>query len=588
MRTAFFSRSLACLLLAAAPFAALAQNPAATEGVPPPRLLPAPPTLLQQFDVGAGTVQELFLQQTSGGYAVELWVGGAIRTLVMQPHDVRAPGFQLMVVDAQGMHQVPTPPSVTYRGGLADLADSRAAATIVDGSLRAMLRTASGDTWVIQPVREVDPTAGPRVHVVFRSVDSLPRAVTCGVQANVQPAPAAGGEDVLYECQLAIEADYPFYQLNGSNVTTTQNDVTSVINVVDTIYRNDVQIDMLVTQIIVNTVPDPYTSSVASQLLPQFGNYWNAFRGGVVRDTAHLFTGRPMGASSNGAIGIAYLGVTCNVGNAYGVSQSRWSSNLSYRAAVTAHEIGHNFNAGHCDGSPPCYIMCSGIGGCNNVQSTFSQGERSQIIAYRQSIGCLSLLPTQPSLTSASPTTVKTFRPPLVTLNGNGLIGVNQIQVGTSTVTSGISVLSDTQLRFTPPTGLALGTHAVRVVNSAGTSNAINLTVGPTNPIELAAPGVVLGGGTFLAEFGGMPGDHAWFLVGLANTTAPLSGFPVLASFSVLQISLLDTRGLGSYSIPIPPGVLSGLRAYTQVIAIDPTTTTIRSVSNIGNTLFFN
>ena len=40
----------------------------------------------------------------------------------------------------------------------------------------------------------------------------------------------------------------------------------------------------------------------------------------------------------------------------------------------------------------------------------------------------------------------------------------------------------------------------MRVVNSAGTSNALNLTIGPTDPIEIVVPGVVLGGGTFVAE----------------------------------------------------------------------------------------
>jgi hypothetical protein len=84
-----------------------------------------------------------------------------------------------------------------------------------------------------------------------------------------------------------------------------------------------------------------------------------------------------MGQSSGGAIGIAYVGAICNLGAAYGVSQSRYTANLTRRVAVTAHEVGHNFNAQHCDALPPCYIMCSGVGGCQNVQTTFSQNERN-------------------------------------------------------------------------------------------------------------------------------------------------------------------------------------------------------------------
>lgn len=573
-------------LLSLAPAAALfAFSPAVPCQQPQP--LEAPAALLEHYSLRTGTVQDLYLPaRGEAGFRVEVVIDGAVRTLELAAHDVRTADFRLLLDDGKTLQQLATPPSVTFRGQIQGMADSAVAATLVGGQLEAVVLLDDRTMWGIQPANKAIPALPATTHVVYRAHDVETPGVHCGVHHDAAPvdAPGTPGPQALKIAEIAVDADLEYYQRNGSNSTNVNNAVTAVINGMNVIYKRDTEIEHNLTTIIIRTTAIYNWNGDLCQLLSDFRNYWNANHGSVRRDLAHIFTGK--GAFS-GVVGCAYLTVVCNLGAAYGSSKA-YHSSLTTNVGLVSHECGHNWSAGHCDSSPPCYIMCSGIGGCNNVQSTFSQGERSQIIAYRQSIGCLSLLPTQPSLTSASPTTVKTFRPPLVTLNGNGLIGVNQIQVGTSTVTSGISVLSDTQLRFTPPTGLALGTHAVRVVNSAGTSNAINLTVGPTNPIELAAPGVVLGGGTFLAEFGGMPGDHAWFLVGLANTTAPLSGFPVLASFSVLQISLLDTRGLGSYSIPIPPGVLSGLRAYTQVIAIDPTTTTIRSVSNIGNTLFFN
>ena len=70
----------------------------------------------------------------------------------------------------------------------------------------------------------------------------------------------------------------------------------------------------------------------------------------------------------NGVLGLATVGVVCNQSFAYAMVESRWTSNLTFRTAVTVHELGHNFNAGHCDqisgcSSQPCRIMCSSAGG---------------------------------------------------------------------------------------------------------------------------------------------------------------------------------------------------------------------------------
>jgi hypothetical protein len=337
--------------------------------------------------------------------------------------------------------------------------------------------------------------------------------------------------------------------------------------------------------LIVDSTTDPYTTNSPGSLLPQFANYWNANRGGVARDVAHLFTGRPMGQVSGGTIGIAYVGVVCNLGSAYGVSQSRFSNNWNYRVAVTAHEIGHNFNAAHCDSAPPCNIMCSGVGGCANNPTSFSVGEQGQIIAYRQAVGCLTPIVTAPVLVSASPSMQPTFRPALTTITGSGLMGTTAAMVGGVPVTSTISVLSDTQIRFTPPSGLPLGPQLVTVTNSAGTSNPLGFLYVLSNPCLMSVPGAVLGGTNLTWQFGGWAGDPAFLVVSLVNTTTPFQGLPLLDGFVMMWIGGLDARGMGSYSVPVPAGVLNGLRAYSQLIDFDPATILVRSVSTIASTL---
>lgn len=573
----------------------LTLSPAALAQVPPapgtgPRVHPAPPGLRQGFDVAAATVQVLDVPDATpanGDVAVEVVLGGSSATLQLAPYDVRAAGFRLYEQGAQGLRLLPTPASATWRGTVAGDPSSAVAATLVDGAMTAYVRLGSGALWVVQPVREVDPAAGPSLHIVFRSQDSLVLPFTCGVQGQVPAAANVGGEDVNYVCQVGIEADFPYYQANGSSTTNTQNDITGIVNAMDLIYRTDVQIVFSVTQIIVNTSTDPYTSSSAGTLLGQFANYWNAVRGNVTRDVAHLFTGRPMGQTSNGAIGIAYLGVVCNLGSAYSVSQSRFTSNFAYRVAVTAHEIGHNFGAGHCDAAPPCNIMCSGVGGCANNPSTFSQGERNQINAYRQTVGCLSPQQTTPQITAVSPSSIGNFYPAAITLTGTGFTGTTQVQFGSTTVTTGIQVVSDTQLRVTPPHALPFGFLLVRTTNASGTSNAWPLAVGPTFPCQIRVPNFVVGGNSLTWEMGGYNDDPAYLVVSLLNTTTPFQGYPLLDNLSTLWFGQLDTRGFASFTIAVPPMVLNGFRVYSQLLDVNPANFTLRSASSVSGTVVY-
>lgn len=576
--------ALFSVVLAAAAVAQQIQ-PAPTPA--PPTVLPAPPALLARFDVMVGTVQDLQVPNgTPPAAAVDVVLGGRQVQLDLVQHEVRAPGFRLLERSAAGDTVVPTPPCVTYRGAVTGDSGSEVAASLRSGSLTAWIRLGSGDLWLVQAVREVQPTAGPGAHVVYHGSDSSNLSGRCGVPGTVQGAvPQVIQEDLVYGCQMGIEADYPFYQLNGSSTTATQNDITSVVNAMDVIYRRDTQITLQIGTLVVHTTTDPYTTNSAGTLLNQFAGYWNNYRSGISRDVAHLFTGRPMGAASGGTIGIAFVGVVCNVGSAYGVSQSRWSSNWNYRIGVTAHELGHNFNAAHCDSAPPCHIMCSGVGGCANVQTSFSSNEQAQIIGYRQSVGCLPAQATTPAISSMTPSLVKSFRPALVTLTGSGLTGTTAITVGGHPVTSAISVLSDTQLRFTPPSGLPLGVQVVTVTNAAGTSNPSALFYTAANPCELSVPTAVLGGSTLTWQFGGWSNDPAFLVISLLNTTHTFQGFPLLDGFSVLWTGGLDARGMGSFAVPVPAGVLNGVRAYSQLLDFDGATALLRSSSAVAQTL---
>ena len=98
-------------------------------------------------------------------------------------------------------------------------------------------------------------------------------------------------------------------------------------------------------------------------------------------------TGRTISGST---IGIAYLSAICSFTQGYGLSQSRFSGNITSRVALTAHELGHNWASQHCDGNSPCRIMCSGLGGCNGLSPlAFGPFAINAILNHKATRTCL-------------------------------------------------------------------------------------------------------------------------------------------------------------------------------------------------------
>ncbi|HIF02779.1 MAG TPA: hypothetical protein EYQ84_05515, partial [Nitrospinaceae bacterium] len=508
MRTSIFRASSAFVLASLA--AALLTVAPAAQTPQPSVVRQAPPSLLSQFDIHAGTVQILNIAPNANGdYIIPIQVGGQQRTISAQPYDLRGAGYQLLLQDATGVHVMPTPACVTFRGILLEEPTTTVVATIENGTITASIHEelaapgVEGKVWVVQPINTVQPTAGASVHIVFEASDSAQLPYQCGTgPAQPQNLPAPVGVDVIRECDIALEADVQFYQQNGSNVTVTQNDITSIMNQIEFIYNRDCDIQYNITTIMVTTT-GVYTSNSASTLLNQFAGRWNSVHAGIPRDTAHLFTGRSI---NGGTIGIAYLGTICVTSSSYGLSQSRYTSNYNLRVSLTSHELGHSWSAGHCNSSSPCYIMCSSNGGCNGI-TLFSPVAISQITSFAATRTCLTLLPSTPIINSVNPSTVTVFNPGSVTLSGSGFTGATGYRVGLQSFTSGFSVINDNTMLIAMPTPTIAGYVTVDVTNSAGTSSIVVVQYTLTSPPKLVlTPVIQPTGGIATFDFAGTPG----------------------------------------------------------------------------------
>gem|GEM_PF-3200238 len=347
-------------------------------------------------------------------------------TLHLSRHNLRSPSMQLLVDHGGGnVESMPLPPARTYRGTISGEPGSAVAASLVDGGLVAIVERADGSRWHVEPLVNLvgipaggAPLAPTGAHVSYRAVDVNRSGGVCGndfvdlAKPEQSRTPAskddaegqdgeggvAGGTKFLAE--IAFDADFEFFQKNSSSVTATVNDIETVMNQVEFIYDRDVDINYeFVAFIVRDTASDPYTTTVAGDLLCEFRTTWNASpENQIQREVAHLFTGKNLNGS---VIGIAWTGVTCNAsgvdcgvnGNlAYSLVESKFSGvTFNERIALSCHELGHNWGALHCDGQGDCHIMCSGLGGCDGLGGTnlkFGAPEQADIVAYRNSVSC--------------------------------------------------------------------------------------------------------------------------------------------------------------------------------------------------------
>ncbi len=359
-------------------------------------------SMLQALGTTTAAVQDLKLPGTGrAAFDVGVMLDGRHLTLELSPSSVRGPNFQVLVQGDDGvLRPFAAPPETTYRGSVRGEPGSVVAASLTNHGLTGLVRlNVAGGTqaYSIQPLAEFVPGSPASAHVITSERDVIRGPWRCGVEDHV-PARGPGGgggtgggvTDAFLACQISVDADNEFYILNGSSVPNTTADITSIVNGMAAIYQSDANVTFqLGTVVVRQSGTQPYTATDSGALLTTFRNEWNANQTGVVRDIAHLFTGKDLDGST---IGLAYVGVVCTTVNAYGLSQSRFTANFASRVGVSCHEVGHNFNLDHCDATcSPCRIMCSGIGGCSGVVTSFGCSAPA-LASYATGRACLTPL----------------------------------------------------------------------------------------------------------------------------------------------------------------------------------------------------
>ena len=346
-------------------------------------------------------------------FTVSLELGDELIAAGLQLSPVRSPAFK-QYIDRGSANSTPNQPDLaiparelSYAGTIAGKPGSRIVVSFVAGMARAIIDLGSNPdgmdlpVWYVQSAREANTAADIATYIVFPSTGTqFPAGFHCGGQLaapenldqHADDVPTPEGPACNRLADIALDADFTLYTANGSSTVATQADIDSIMSGLRLIYARDTSVLFNISATIIRTTGALYASADIGTLLNAVQSEWQANQSAITRDLTHLLTGQPTGNT----IGLAYVNVVCT-NSAYGVSNIRFTTNLASRIGVTAHEIGHNFSAIHCDGDNDCYIMCSGIGGCSNNVTRFGSRSITAIRAHAASRTCM---------TSAGPYTV--------------------------------------------------------------------------------------------------------------------------------------------------------------------------------------
>lgn len=294
-------------------------------------------------------------------------------TIELKLNDMRSPNYKATFIKDEGEFEIKEPFVLnTFMGQTSDGKIARF--TIDDNTFFGVIL---GDDYhyVIRQTKDYTQNIDDNSFISYKSWDIIINDDYFDYINDALAGPNDGiSQDMMSKiasspCQyhsfrIATDADFEFHNsVGGVSATSTNNYITSILNIVEGVYEKTFGIKFVITfqNVYTSSASQPYISNDSDVLINSFRNYWNANRISVIRNIAHLFTGKTLIGS---VVGKAWTGnINGNTLNNYAYSLSMYRLEM-YQS--TAHEIGHNFNAQDNPASCSCgtssaSVMCQGV-----------------------------------------------------------------------------------------------------------------------------------------------------------------------------------------------------------------------------------
>jgi hypothetical protein len=274
--------------------------------------------------------------------SIELpWENNTVITLDLVPARNFSPEFQVHTASSNGA-AVEVDKGVHFWGIVKGNPNSLATISVFENEVIGMIEV-DGARYTLGALA----SSQEKTHVLYKDSDlKLLGEFNCFTDEQLHKIGEANGEQLASDrsgpdncVRMYVETDYTLFQNKGSvaNVVTYMNGVFSQVSA---LYTNE-SVNVVLHDLVVWDVADPYTGPTASDYLVQFRNAKNGTYNG---DLAHL-------VGINGLGGVAYLDVLCN--NYWGIGYSSINSTFSnvptysWTIEVLTHEIGHNLGSPH-------------------------------------------------------------------------------------------------------------------------------------------------------------------------------------------------------------------------------------------------
>lgn len=288
-----------------------------------------------------------------------------IYKLKLEPNDLLAPDAKIILHDGEKDIELPRPEVSTYKGKMLGVPKSSVRMTITDEWISGYVITEEG-WFFIEPLSRYDKRAGKTKHFTYNTRDVESRINfendTIDASQNTETKASSssnsitsvGGSGTFLAsiskyADIYMTSDAEFYNINPSDWAARQ---TSVLNYADDPYISQTGIGFRVglQHTYTSTSNQAYTSTDSIILLSQIRDRW--YGSGGARDLVFALIGKDLNNCIVGRAEQNSLG-EANTYFHYGLGQMVWdpcSLSISTdfeKAWVTAHEMGHIFNANH-------------------------------------------------------------------------------------------------------------------------------------------------------------------------------------------------------------------------------------------------
>ncbi|MDQ6479712.1 M12 family metallo-peptidase [Dyadobacter sp. LHD-138] len=328
---------------------------------------------------------------------IELAFSGQPRwTFELAENNLLSAGYFETVAGSNGVRKRSNSTVKTFDGTLQG-GKGKISLTVDHGFFSAVIKD-GGHTWYIEQAQYINGESDHEVLVMYDALDVIDGTpFRCGVeedknkaeellQSNSGMRTSANGCKVV---ELAIASDASMFTKFGSTAAVFNHNI-AVMNNVAVLYRHEFQDNIefsIVTQYgSMAYSNDPLLSNTTSTdpntVLTAFAAWGEAGNFSVTFDVGQFWTNRNFDGTT---VGLAWVGSVCRNSNKYHILQD-FSPDVSLLTVLTAHEIGHNFNASHDVAAGSSTIMAPTV----NVTSAWSSDSQTDINSRLGTYGCLS------------------------------------------------------------------------------------------------------------------------------------------------------------------------------------------------------